>query len=85
MPEICRIERGGSCTKKGAQKSAQVFPEFFSQKLHMCKVGFHKTWQRTTKGCELTGESGVDIVVGDTVQSKQLEQRDHTEHPRTQE
>lgn len=78
VPAICRVERGRSCTKKEAKKSAH-------HKLYVCKVGLYKTWQRNTKGCELTGASGVDTVVGDTVPSKQLEQRDPTEHPRTQE
>lgn len=72
---VCRAQREGSCVKE-AQRSAQAFPESPHSKLYICKAGLYQTWQRTNKGYELTGESEVDTVLGDTVQSKQLEQRD---------
>lgn len=78
VPAIYRVQKEGSCTKKGGPEIwAQVFPESLNHTLHMCKVGSHKTWQRATKGCELTGESGVDTVVGDTAVQTGRAERSH--------
>lgn len=64
VPTIFRAQRGGNCTKREAQKSAQAFPELLNYNLHM------QGWipqDLVENHYELAGESGVDKMAGDTV------------------